>query len=176
MNKFEMDFISLKKGKKLLSPEIGIIKGLGKVSRMLWDPLIYSYRIISCNSTILQGEFYGGRSGGAGYNLKEAIETTLREVVERYCGAFYDKSALKKENIKISGTKLFILKNSPFLIFLPFHLDENRIGYSTSTGMAGHYNFYKAFLIGLYEIIERDAFVITWFQELNVPKIVISEK
>lgn len=211
-----MDFVSLNKGIKLISPEIGIIKGLGKVARMSWDPFVYSYGILPCNSKILGGERYSGRSGGAGYNLKEAIETTLGEVIERYSSAFYDKNSLKKGGYKdfmnkaihpkefaLFHPKQYSLPNFPFvpftenieiywypcmdltynkvtlypasLIFMPFTLDENKIGYSTSTGMAGHYNFYKAILTGIYEIIERDAFVITWFQELDVPKIVINE-
>lgn len=211
-----MNFITLKKGMKLFSPEIGIIKGLGKVSRMPWDPLVYSYGIRSCNSKILGGEFYSGRSGGAGYELKEAIETTIGEVIERYCAAFYDKDLLKKGKYEDLESKTihprefalfhpvqYSSPNFPFvpftenteiyfypcwdltynrkifypacLIFMPFSLERNKIGYSTSTGMAGHYNFYKAILTGLYEIIERDAFVITWFQELDIPKIVMSD-
>ncbi len=61
-------------------------------------------------------------------------------------------------------------------IYLPYNHDKKYITANTSTGLAAHTNYYKAILTGLYELIERDSFVITWMQNLLTPKIVISEE
>lgn len=60
------------------------------------------------------------------------------------------------------------------LVYLPWAEEEELIGLSTSTGLAAHTNFYQAILNGLYELVERDAFVITWMHNIVPPKIVIS--
>ncbi len=60
------------------------------------------------------------------------------------------------------------------LIYFPWHVDEDRIGLSTSTGLAGHIDYHEAILTGLYELIERDAFMISWMQQLDIPKMRIS--
>lgn len=60
-------------------------------------------------------------------------------------------------------------------IYLPWTIEDKWILSGTSTGLAAHTNFYKAILTALYEIIERDAFVITWHQKLVTPKIIIDD-
>ncbi|MFA8434849.1 MAG: YcaO-like family protein [Marinifilaceae bacterium] len=59
-------------------------------------------------------------------------------------------------------------------IYMPFTRDENWVSINTSTGLAAHSNYYKAILNGLYEVIERDSFVITWMQDLVPQKIKIT--
>ncbi|MFO7827410.1 MAG: YcaO-like family protein [Bacteroidales bacterium] len=61
-------------------------------------------------------------------------------------------------------------------IYLPFNHDKNYITANTSTGLAAHTNYHKAILIGLYETIERDSFVLTWMQNLVPEKIIISKE
>ncbi len=61
------------------------------------------------------------------------------------------------------------------LVFMPWSAREKWIGLSTSTGLAGHTNIHEAILVGLYELIERDSFVITWMNDLVTPKIVIDD-
>lgn len=60
-------------------------------------------------------------------------------------------------------------------IYLPFNQDKKYITANTSTGLAAHTNYYKAILTALYEVIERDSFVITWSQEIISEKIIIDE-
>jgi ribosomal protein S12 methylthiotransferase accessory factor len=60
-------------------------------------------------------------------------------------------------------------------IYLPFFRDKNYITLNVSTGLASHVNYYKAILTCLYEVIERDSFVLTWWQKISPPQIVISE-
>ncbi len=61
-------------------------------------------------------------------------------------------------------------------IYMPFSQDENYITSNTSTGLAAHSSYYKAILTALYEVIERDSFVITWTQNLVPEKIRISKE
>ena len=85
------------------------------------------------------------------------------------------------EDIEISWVPCIDLTNGEevlypgSLIYLPWVEDEDWISLSISTGLAAHTNLHSAILTALYEIIERDSFVITWMQELNVPKLKITE-
>lgn len=62
------------------------------------------------------------------------------------------------------------------MVYTPWVEDVNWLGISTSTGLAAHTNLYKAILTGLYEVIERDSFVITWSQKISAPKIKITQE
>lgn len=59
-------------------------------------------------------------------------------------------------------------------IYMPYSKDDNYITVNTSTGLASHTNYYSAVLTALYEVIERDSFVITWLQNIVPPKIKIT--
>ena len=61
------------------------------------------------------------------------------------------------------------------LIYMPFLKDQNIIAPNVSTGLAAHNNIYDAILNGLYEVIERDSFVLTWYQMLQLERIAINE-
>jgi len=51
-----------------------------------------------------------------------------------------------------------------------FH-GEPHLGYSTSSGMACGPTFEEAILSGLLEIVERDAFMLTWYNTLSLPLV-----
>lgn len=57
------------------------------------------------------------------------------------------------------------------LCYLPEHLvpGEARISYSTSSGVACGPSYGEALLSGLYELVERDAFVLMWYSTLSLP-------
>lgn len=59
-------------------------------------------------------------------------------------------------------------------VYMPFSIDNVNISEQISTGFAAHTDFYRAFLNGIYEVIERDAFMITWMNKLDIPKIAIT--
>jgi ribosomal protein S12 methylthiotransferase accessory factor len=61
-------------------------------------------------------------------------------------------------------------------LYLPWLADRRPILYGVSTGLAAHSNFHKAVLTGLWEAIERDSFVLTWFQKIVPPKLYITEE
>ncbi len=210
------EYVGLRKGLKLVSPEVGILSYIAKLPPLQFDPKLISYGIWPCDTTCLGGLRYAGRSSGCGYKWEHAVLSTLGEVVERYCPAFYNKKDLIRSSyknltgkaVKPSEVALFHPKqyenlNFPFvpftedhelhwvacndlinggevlfpgsLIYMPWIEREDFIGLSTSTGLAGHTNIHDAILIGLYEVIERDSFVLTWMQELDVPKIIIDD-
>lgn len=61
-------------------------------------------------------------------------------------------------------------------LYLPWLADQRPILYGVSTGLASHSNFHKAVLTGLFEVLERDSFVLTWFQKIVPPKLFITEE
>jgi ribosomal protein S12 methylthiotransferase accessory factor len=61
--------------------------------------------------------------------------------------------------------------------YLPDHRrdGEPRIAYSTSSGVACAPTFAEALLGGLYELIERDAFLLMWYNRLAMPVLDCSD-
>ena len=59
------------------------------------------------------------------------------------------------------------------LVYLawPLRPGEARIGSATSSGLACHATFEEAVLNGLLELLERDAFMITWAARLSLPRL-----
>ncbi len=72
-----------------------------------------------------------------------------------------------------NGTEVFIPACLTFVPYYPFHRarGEETIGPSITTGQACAFAFDDACVRGLYEIIERDAFAITWLHRLRIPRI-----
>jgi len=91
------------------------------------------------------------------------------------------KMNLFDDDIKLYWDKCIDLTNgketySPAaFIYLPWTIEDKWITVGTSTGLAAHTNYYKAMLTALYEIIERDSFVITWYQQIFSHKIIIDK-
>lgn len=73
----------------------------------------------------------------------------------------------------INGKEVYIPAQ---FIYMPFKKDKKFITAGNSTGLASHTNFYAAILTGLYEVIERDSFVMTWMNNLVPDKIIISDE
>jgi ribosomal protein S12 methylthiotransferase accessory factor len=58
------------------------------------------------------------------------------------------------------------------LVFMPWGRrapDETRIGHATSSGLACAATLEEAVLTGLLELVERDAFMLTWHNRLSLP-------
>lgn len=53
----------------------------------------------------------------------------------------------------------------------PAVVGEALIGYSTSNGLACGASLEEAILGGLFEVIERDAFMLTWYNRLSLPRL-----
>jgi ribosomal protein S12 methylthiotransferase accessory factor len=53
----------------------------------------------------------------------------------------------------------------------PVETGEQPIGYSTSNGAACAATFAEAVLRGLLELVERDAFMLTWYGRLSLPRL-----
>jgi ribosomal protein S12 methylthiotransferase accessory factor len=72
----------------------------------------------------------------------------------------------------VSGEELLV---PAAMVYVPFHFDSSRddtpICQPISTGLACGSSFTDAVLSGLCEVIERDAFTITWQSRLNGPRI-----
>jgi ribosomal protein S12 methylthiotransferase accessory factor len=72
----------------------------------------------------------------------------------------------------VSGRRLMV---PAAMVYVPFHYVHSRpdtpIAQPISTGLACHCSFAEAAVSGLCEVIERDAFTITWQAELSRPRI-----
>ena len=86
------------------------------------------------------------------------------------------------EELPISWTRAYSLtKREPVLVpasmtFIPYYPffqqgGEQNVGPGITTGQASAFNYMEAALRGVYEIVERDAFMITWSARLTVPRI-----
>jgi ribosomal protein S12 methylthiotransferase accessory factor len=64
------------------------------------------------------------------------------------------------------------------LVHVPydFSIEAERLGPSTSTGMACHPSLTVAMLTGLFEVCERDAFAIAWLNRLSLPRLRFSAR
>jgi len=58
----------------------------------------------------------------------------------------------------------------------PDDTGEDPIGYSTSNGTACRATFGEAVLSGLLELVERDAFMLTWYARISFPRLVWSSE
>lgn len=212
------DIFQIKRSLDLISDKIGLLTYIGEVAHFNSDPKMFAYSAYNCETKVLSGEFYAGKSGGCGFTWNQAILSAIGEGVERYCPTFYNIDKLKKasyaELVKqgekaISPDKFSLFHNEqyktekfqykPFtedlviywdkvidmfthgevycpasFVYMPFSVDVNHISEQISTGYAAHSDIYKAFLNGIFEVIERDAFMITWMNLLDIPKISIS--
>lgn len=61
---------------------------------------------------------------------------------------------------------MFLLSSVFLSNYIP---GDTRIGYSTSNGLACGYSYNKAVEKAIYELIERDAFMIMWLNQLKFP-------
>lgn len=94
------------------------------------------------------------------------------------------KYKMKKftEDIEVFWDECYDLANSSFVfcpaafIYLPWSADTNHIIFGSSNGLSAHTNYYKALLTSLFEVIERDSFVITWHQQIHQRKIIITNE
>lgn len=135
------------------------------------------------------------RYAPAFYDVKERIFSSYKDLGKNAIhpseyALFHDKQhedsrfGIKKfdENVEVSWFPTHDLTSGETVycpgqfIFLPFTMDKNWINSNTSTGLSAHTNYYKALLGGLYEVIERDSFVMTWMQSIVPPKIIIDQK
>ncbi len=97
--------VYLKKASRIISDEIGILTSICTLPRMHSDPKLIGYGIWPCETSVLGGLKYGGRSSGCAYSWDQAILTTVGEVVERYCPAFYNTTDFIKSSYKNLGKK-----------------------------------------------------------------------
>jgi ribosomal protein S12 methylthiotransferase accessory factor len=70
-----------------------------------------------------------------------------------------------------SGRPAWLPVQLVYLAGLPRAGDEELIGYATSNGLACRPTFEEAILSGLLEVVERDAFALTWYNRLSLPRV-----
>ena len=82
----------------------------------------------------------------------------------------YASDLLQNEEVLIPACAVYL----PY--FPHFSKENEKIVFpAVSTGAACSVSFTDAILKGIYELIERDAFIICWRNQLNIPEIIIDE-
>lgn len=56
-------------------------------------------------------------------------------------------------------------------LYMPFRADKTPISEQISTGFAVHSDPHRALLSAIFEVVERDAFMIAWMNMLDLPKL-----
>lgn len=218
--KIDSSHMQVEKSLNMVSEITGILSHIGNVAEFNSDPKIKAVSAYNCETQILNGEYYAGKSGGCGFDLKKAVLSAVGEGVERYCPTFYDLSTMLElsyselkargfDAIKPSSFSLFhdsqyedpdfpfkrftddtvVYWDSVYdifnrkqvycpatFIYMPFSNGRVPISEQISTGFAAHSNYYDAFLNAIYEVIERDSFMISWMGQLEIPKIKVQGK
>lgn len=210
---------TISKGISLISPYTGVVQEIVMSSRLVDDPMVFSFGIRACNTTRFYQHLYEGRSGGAGCSEEEALAATIGEVIERYCSIFYNKKvclfasykdissdAVNPNSFASFSDKQYERENFPFvrfteesrtywvkgyslttgqekwlpcpLVYLAYQYEpqEDFIGHSTSTGLSAGNTLEEAILGGIYEVVERDAFMIFWLNKLSMPCITLEDE
>lgn len=86
----------------------------------------------------------------------------LKPDVEMHWSAMEDLANGKQ--VWVPSQMLYLYPTDP-------HHEQSAVGYATSSGLAFHSTPAEAILGGLYELIERDAFMIAWHSKLSMPLV-----
>lgn len=70
-----------------------------------------------------------------------------------------------------TGNTVWVPSQMLYLYPTDPHHEQSAVGYATSSGLAFHSTPAEAILGGLYELIERDAFMIAWHSKLTMPLV-----
>ncbi len=71
----------------------------------------------------------------------------------------------------VGENKTFLVPSQ--LVYVPFLSDEPMIRPQVSTGAAGHFSLDSARVNGLFEVIERDAFILKYLSKLGSPQVAL---
>jgi ribosomal protein S12 methylthiotransferase accessory factor len=199
----------------LVSPRVGIIKGLCRLLKDALEPespFVFGVGLSNFNfEANLDSSSLS--CSGKGLTMQKAKVSALGEAVERYCGGQYDEStiilaqyqhlsdAIDPRKLVLFSTEQYLSKGFPYsefredqtmgwtqgfslyngklrlvpsiavyLNYRPSCKEENLFP-QTSNGLAAGSSFEQALLKGLLEVVERDAFLISWLCRLPMPLI-----
>lgn len=202
---FSSPLDTLRKGHRIVSTKMGILRRVSSVITYPGDPLIHAFGILPCDASQFSTQTNSSKSGGAGLTAEAALAATIGEAVERYCMLFYDKrdmvldsarnlgdlavapallSLYSREQIARNATRTRYFDQESVIrwswgfsltrrcwrlvpacqVYLNyrFDADETVIAMNASSGLAAGNTLEEAILSGLHEVIERDAFTISW--------------
>ncbi len=199
----------------LISPRVGIIRSLSRVSRGTEEP----NPPVVCQSLVSQFDYRTAKTAdrmaaGKGETEREALLGAIGEALERYCSYQQNPDAVLRATAAELGKAairphMFVLYSDRQYSAPGFRYakpdDQTAIGWTralelpgeseafapaslvylyfnaggpdgyfsppTSNGLAAGPSLSSAVLGGLYELIERDAFLIAWMNRLAVPRV-----
>ena len=66
--KIDNSHIQVERALNLVSEAVGILSHIGNVAEFNSDPKIKAVSAYNCETQLLNGEFYAGKSGGCGFD------------------------------------------------------------------------------------------------------------
>jgi ribosomal protein S12 methylthiotransferase accessory factor len=212
---------TIRRGSRLISSKVGLIKAMGHGIYRAQDPVTLSMGIVAPDLSRFSDILNPSKAGGGGETVEMAMAATFGEAVERYCMLFYDKSTMtfasyrevkedavspdllrlySREQVerrnKAGGRQAFFDEDSKIywvwgysltskrprlvpasLVYMNYDFDEDEaaIGRNASTGLAAGLTMEEAILTGLYEVVERDAYAVSWLHRKVGPRIVVDD-
>jgi ribosomal protein S12 methylthiotransferase accessory factor len=200
-NEEENKEMIIKKYKKFIDPETGIIKFFGRAPHFNDEPKFFRYFAILSHTILFSDvENYENTVGGTSPIKEKAIIKTLGESIERYCLSVYRKSMLlsiphnKIKNIMKMKNFMGIQKLSNLnelkwvkgfslptltptlipaqLVYVPYDYgNEPILRECITTGAASGTSLSATLYRGICEVVERDAFMLNYLNKLHCPKI-----
>ncbi len=74
----------------------------------------------------------------------------------------------------ISQEDIWIPLQLALFFYIP-SIEEARIGYSSSSGMASHIDEALAIIAGVIELVERDALILSWYADIPLRRVEVDE-
>ncbi len=148
----------------------------------------FSYSDAELHALMESVERYSNMTIDKSSLLYASFKDTTNEVVNPKDLILYSEKQYQRSGFKYSrfsnesvipwvyGYDLFngkrVLIPADFVYYPPMR--ENPLVQETSNGAAAHINIVDAILNGLYEVVERDAFLIMWLSKISRPVVDIS--
>lgn len=85
---------TIRRGSRLISSKVGLIKAIGHGIYRAQDPVTLSMGIVAPDLSRFSDIMNPSKAGGGGETVEMAMAATFGEAVERYCMLFYDKSEM----------------------------------------------------------------------------------
>ena len=200
--------------RRLTGSRLGLMEGARTILLSAGQPRLFSVTAIVSRTERYAGVECDSETGAIGFTREHATAGAIGELVERYCVAYCDRTALTvatarelgpgavgMDAFQIHADEEYARPRWPFprytadsritwatgrslvtgevrhvpacLVFVPYQFQERSdfLALSVSSGNAAHTDRDAALCAGLFEVVERDAFMITWLRQLRLPRV-----
>lgn len=186
---------------RLLQGRYGVIQSINQVEQPPGTPPSLTQVTAEIANTVPISSNGNWRELGAGTAESSSVarEQAIGEAIERYCLSVYDENKLShgyaeesdervapdifnKSNKSIFNAAYYWANATEYrsnnnvkipahLVYFPFQASEQFIRNPTTTGAATHMSYHAATRAAIQEVVERDAYIISYLNKLENPHI-----